>query len=564
MGLIHELQKRLMLDYFEVETNEELSPDEKVQKLIGITCVTCAGVAGTTIPVADFFVLTPIQGYMGFKIAKVRGVDVTRESATEIAKEILGVLGLGLLARQIAITTLKFVPFFGYVASMPVVYALTYAIGKVMDYYFKERAAGRTATEAGMRAVFDEASDVGERAGEVWAKAQERMKVQEKEVTESFLRARDKFVKDARAAFEANYKQVVDAVRVWERKHKDAGDGGDQKTRREEGAAEKETGGAKESGSEEKKLPNRKREARDPARRFSLSHGLPMLRRRGRIRPPAGRYAVMTEVDPKTLRLQKRVAKNLLAKVQAGAFQFFGHVNDLAKTGLGMSCNRSLQVGQELEFDLNVPTEKTMKMKGTVVWCRDLPSISKNRYLVGVRLTDRPEHYESFVERLLRREYERREHTRFTDVLEISSDDVMDLIDAATLDVSAGGLYVRTGRPLEVGRQFEMSLKSASLETPLMCLVEVIASFECGEDDLDHPYGAGVRIISFVGEDETRFGDYIRSLEKLYRFHWPEELKELQAQAAAKAAPPSPAASPAAPPPNAGDEIGEIEIEIED
>jgi len=212
MGIIHELQKRLMLDYFEVETNDDFTADEKVRKIINITCIGCAGVAATPIPVADFFLLTPIQGYMGYKIARVRGVSISRQGAVEIAKEILGVVGLGLLARQIAVSTLKFIPLFGSIANIPVVYGLTFAIGRVMDYYFTEKAAGREISHDTMKEIFGEANKTGEKAGEVWAKAQAQMEKREKEITRSFLQAKDRFVKEARETFEKTYQEFIDHI----------------------------------------------------------------------------------------------------------------------------------------------------------------------------------------------------------------------------------------------------------------------------------------------------------------------------------------------------------------
>ena len=86
-----------------------------------------------------------------------------------------------------------------------------------------------------------------------------------------------------------------------------------------------------------------------------------------------------------------------------------------------------------------------------------------------------------------------------------------------------GGLYVRTSKPLTVGREFELALVSKNLPKPLNCLGEVVAVFECDPDNLDHPYGAGIRILSFAGDGGEHFADYIKGLEELYKFHWPEE-----------------------------------------
>lgn len=224
-------------------------------------------------------------------------------------------------------------------------------------------------------------------------------------------------------------------------------------------------------------------------------------------------------------RLQKRIAKNLLVKVKLPAVEFLAYVQDVNKGGLCIAMNRELEKGVVLDIDLNVPEMKTMHIKGVVAWRKDLPSISKNRHQVGVRITDKPDTYDLFVENLLKRDFERRRHERFQDVLEIKNNDIIDLLDAATTDVSAGGFYIRTGKPLPVGAQYEVALTGAEFKEPLICLVEVVTSFECDADNLDHPYGAGVKIISFQKDDASRFTDYIKSLEEIYRFHWPPEMK---------------------------------------
>jgi uncharacterized protein (DUF697 family) len=211
LGIMYDLKKKLSDDYFKIESNEAFDAEEKIKRIIRITCVGCAGVAATPIPVADFFILTPIQGYMGYKIARVRGVDISERGAVEAVKEILGVVGLGLLARQIAISALKFIPIWGSVANIPVVFGLTYAVGQVMDHYLTEKAAGRRAADSAMKKIFKESRAEGESAGEMWAKAQSVMGEREKEITQTFLDAKDKFVKDARSAFEAMYAQFAKA-----------------------------------------------------------------------------------------------------------------------------------------------------------------------------------------------------------------------------------------------------------------------------------------------------------------------------------------------------------------
>ena len=54
-----------------------------------------------------------------------------------IIKEILGVIGLGMLAQNFVLTAYKIgVPYFGGFMTIPLVFGATYAIGRVMDTYF--------------------------------------------------------------------------------------------------------------------------------------------------------------------------------------------------------------------------------------------------------------------------------------------------------------------------------------------------------------------------------------------------------------------------------------------
>jgi PilZ domain len=223
-------------------------------------------------------------------------------------------------------------------------------------------------------------------------------------------------------------------------------------------------------------------------------------------------------------RRQQRIAKSLLAQVEKGGDKFFAYVQDVAKSGLGMTCNRLMEPKDLILVFLNAPRRPNMTLDGMLVWRRELPRISKSKYQYGVFVSEPPEEYENFIEAELQRVYDRRENPRFQDVLEVKNEDVIDLLDAATVDISAGGLYIRTHKPLEIGVQFEMMLSGKSLTEPVFCLGEVVASFETDPDDLEHRYGAGIRIVSYGKGHKDRFVDYIKGLEELYRFHWPPEL----------------------------------------
>jgi uncharacterized protein (DUF697 family) len=133
-----------------------ISPDEKVNKLLLRFAGLCGAIAVQPIPFADIFILTPIQLYMGTLIAEARG---HKFSMSQIYKEILGLIGLAYLAQQTAIGLYKTIlPFLGAITTIPLVFVLTYAIGKVMDYYFVTKTQGKKLSKDDLIKAFKEAS----------------------------------------------------------------------------------------------------------------------------------------------------------------------------------------------------------------------------------------------------------------------------------------------------------------------------------------------------------------------------------------------------------------------
>ncbi len=133
----------------------DISDDKKIEKIIILFSTVCAAVAIQPIPFADIFILTPIQAFMGTRIAKIRGYSF---SMNEIYKEIIGLLGLSFLAQQTAIGLYKTIlPFLGAVTTIPLVFILTYSMGKVMNYYFVSKTKGETLSKEDLIKAFKEA-----------------------------------------------------------------------------------------------------------------------------------------------------------------------------------------------------------------------------------------------------------------------------------------------------------------------------------------------------------------------------------------------------------------------
>ena len=164
MEVLDKAKEKLKKEVLDIETRTDLTDDQKVTRICNIFSTTCAAIAVQPIPFADIFVLTPIQGYMGKKIADVRGYKISEAGAVEVFKEIAGLVGLGLLAQQLVIGGYKtFIPFLGGFMTIPLVFGLTYGIGRVMDYYFEKKIKGEKIDSEMIKSIFKNAKKEGKR-----------------------------------------------------------------------------------------------------------------------------------------------------------------------------------------------------------------------------------------------------------------------------------------------------------------------------------------------------------------------------------------------------------------
>ncbi|MEC5167461.1 uncharacterized protein (DUF697 family) [Flavobacterium sp. PL11] len=126
----------------------------------------CAVLAIQPIPFADIFILTPTQILMGKKIASLRGYKIKENTIESILKEISGIIGMGIIAQQLVIGAYKTVlPFFGGVTTIPVVYGLTYGIGKTIDYYVLTKLSGKIINKNDIEKIFKSSREIGQLEG---------------------------------------------------------------------------------------------------------------------------------------------------------------------------------------------------------------------------------------------------------------------------------------------------------------------------------------------------------------------------------------------------------------
>lgn len=165
---------------FNLDAEPGLSEEQNVQQVISQTATVASIVScAVPIPASDLLLLTPIQAKMAVHIGRVKGFDVTQERASEIVTEILGTVGMSITAQMLIVSVAKLVPFVGGFLSAPLVYASTWAIGYVVNYYFDCLRHGSTPSTETMKQLFAEQFKVGRRRGEELDREDLKRKAQE-------------------------------------------------------------------------------------------------------------------------------------------------------------------------------------------------------------------------------------------------------------------------------------------------------------------------------------------------------------------------------------------------
>lgn len=165
--------------------------DEAVAMVLKACAVAAAAVTIQPIPFVDTVLISPIQIAMVQAIGRVRGYQLDRTSVLEI----LSTLGASIVAQNAMMAAAKFVPFFGWIVTISMAYALTWAIGEVSDVYFR---TGRGASESELRAMFKKVYAEKREEKERTHKANDRLKdklAQLKEAYEAGLIDEDTFKK---------------------------------------------------------------------------------------------------------------------------------------------------------------------------------------------------------------------------------------------------------------------------------------------------------------------------------------------------------------------------------
>jgi uncharacterized protein (DUF697 family) len=150
MGYLDTINRVINAD-FEHASDEE--KQKAIKEVIQVCAVAAAAVTIQPFPVADVLLMSPIQIAMVQAIGRVHGHKLDKKSVLEI----MSTVGASIVMQNVIMAAAKLVPILGSVVAISMGYALTYAIGEVSDYYFKNgRGVSSDELKSRFKKVYDE------------------------------------------------------------------------------------------------------------------------------------------------------------------------------------------------------------------------------------------------------------------------------------------------------------------------------------------------------------------------------------------------------------------------
>jgi len=103
---------------------------------------------------------------------------------------------------------------------------------------------------------------------------------------------------------------------------------------------------------------------------------------------------------------------------------------------------------------------------------------------------------------------ERRQDERLDGVIQVEFEDHL---LAETVNISGGGVFIRTNDPLDIEEQFYLKLHIPDGQEPAEVLCKVVWTNKYGKESDDLPRGMGVKFIKIKAQDKKRIEDFIQA-----------------------------------------------------
>ena len=216
-----------------------------------------------------------------------------------------------------------------------------------------------------------------------------------------------------------------------------------------------------------------------------------------------------------TNRVLERAKLRIKAKYGRMDVKHLGFVRNLSAHGLCLEGQRVLPALSPVNLRLFPTDIPEFGMKGEIRWVREA-RYADLRSVMGVKLQGRSSQYVDLIKTLADHNLEKREHSRFYDVLEIYIDPEDSNMKKYSRNISHGGLFMQTDEPFKQNSYVTLKIILADiLET---VFVDSRVVFELPPDEaarMGADPGNGFEFLEFYGDGFKILKEYIERLSNL-------------------------------------------------
>ena len=156
----------------QIADDPSIPESDKLTIIINATSLLCAVLIIQPIPLADLVILTPVQVAGVLAMSQVMGQPLGKNDANDLYKSILAVLGGSFLALQLMSAGVKlFVPVFGGIAIIPVVYGATYGLMNAARAILEAKRSNQHLSDDEIRRIKTEAEQRAKSEKRDWSPA---------------------------------------------------------------------------------------------------------------------------------------------------------------------------------------------------------------------------------------------------------------------------------------------------------------------------------------------------------------------------------------------------------
>ena len=139
-----------------------LEDGESPERLIHSFSRASAVIAMQPVPFLDVFLLAPVQVYMAERLGFEHGEPFTRVSAKEMVQQLMRAAGLSMLKQQAHIGYFRVgLPGLAGFTTIPLVYGMSYSIGKTLNYLILEHQEGNRLDPEKIKEYWENALEEG-------------------------------------------------------------------------------------------------------------------------------------------------------------------------------------------------------------------------------------------------------------------------------------------------------------------------------------------------------------------------------------------------------------------